>query len=332
MSSVAMYKLKTALKSFVAIYRLPQDQIDAFMRSYDLFEKNVVDDNEEHNIVDYYSVLNLLCSIGDVEKMYIPAVMDVTKGIFENQILFENKMSRDLDLKPGDKVLDIGCGRGRVAAHIASSTHANLTGFNIDDVQLDSAKQFAQMNGLSDSCRFLKSNLNSPFPFANESFHALYQIQALTYTKDKNALFAEMFRVLKPGGKLSFLDWVQLDNFDPNIEHHRRLLKRVKPLIGAVDTPTPHEIKSKLEAAGFEVLLSEDISVGGHQSALISKADNFYNRIRKIIDMFVSVRLLPSHFSLLFDRLTLYGDSFIEADRLRLFTTSFQTIAQKPMV
>ena len=310
MSSVAMYKLKTALKSFVAIYRLPQDQIDAFMRSYDLFEKNVVDDNEEHNIVDYYSVLNLLCSIGDVEKMYIPAVMDVTKGIFENQILFENKMSRDLDLKPGDKVLDIGCGRGRVAAHIASSTHANLTGFNIDDVQLDSAKQFAQMNGLSDSCRFLKSNLNSPFPFANESFHALYQIQALTYTKDKNA---------------------QLDNFDPNIEHHRRLLKRVKPLIGAVDTPTPHEIKSKLEAAGFEVLLSEDISVGGHQSALISKADTFYNRIRKIIDMFVSVRLLPAHFSLLFDRLTLYGDSFIEADRLRLFTTSFQTIAQKPM-
>ena len=88
---LAIYRLKTALRSLVAVYRLPQQKIDAFLQSYDLFDKDIVDEHEEENIVNYYSVLNHLCAIGEVEKMYIPAVIDINKGILENQILFEKK-------------------------------------------------------------------------------------------------------------------------------------------------------------------------------------------------------------------------------------------------
>lgn len=329
-TQLALYRLKIALHSLIAIYRLSQEQIDSFMKSYDLFDKDNVDSNDEKSIVDYYSVLNHLCAIGEVEKMYIPAVIDASKGIYENQVLFENKMSLDLNIKTGDKILDIGCGRGRVAAHLASTTHANIIGLNIDQVQLDSAIKFAHMSGLDDRCQFLKTSLNSPFPFEDASFDALYQIQALTYAKNKEAVFAEMFRVLKPGGKLSFLDWVLLDNFDPKIAHHRILLKQIKPLIGAVNTPTAHEIKSTLERVGFTVLLSQDASIGGHQADLIEKADKFYNRTKEIINFMVKLRCLPRHFSVLMDRLTKDGESFIEADRLGIVTTSFQTVAQKP--
>lgn len=329
-AQLIMYRLKTALRSLIEIYRLPQEQIDSFLKSYDMFDKESVDEHEEENIINYYRVLNHLCAIGEVEKMYIPAVMDVTKGVFENQILFEKKMSQDLCIKPGDKILDVGCGRGRVAAHLATITKANIVGFNIDDVQLECAKKFAFMSGLADRCQFLNASLNAPFPFADSTFNSLYQIQVLTYAKDKEKVFTEMYRVLKPGGKLSFLDWVRLDNYDPSNEHHRSLLHRIKPLIGAVDTPTGLEIKTKLELVGFKVISSKDASVGGHQADLIGKADKFYTRTTKIIDSLVKLRLLPKHFSVLFDRLTKDGQSFIEADRLGLVTTSFQTIAQKP--
>lgn len=330
-SQLTIYRLKTALSSLIAIYRLPQDQIDAFLRSYESFNKDRSDENEEINIANYYAVLNHLCAIGEVEKMYIPAVMDVTKGIYENQILFEKKMSKDLNIKENDTILDIGCGRGRVAAHLTTSTKANVMGFNIDVVQLDSAKKFASLSGLAHRCQFIKANLNEPFPFEDASFNALYQIQVLTYAKDKEKLFAEMFRVLKPGGKISFLDWVQLDNYDSTNEHHRDLLKRIKPLIGAIDTPTGDEIKRKLEKVGFKVLLSKDISVGGHQAPLIERADKFYKRMKKLIYLMVKLHCLPKHFKVLFDRFTQDGNSFIEADHLGLFTTSFQTIAEKPL-
>ncbi len=327
---LAIYRLKTVLQSLVKIYKLPQKQIDLFLQSYALFDKEKIDISDEKNIIAYYSVLNHLCAIGEVEKMYIPAVMDASKGIYENQMLFERQMSKDLDIKSGDKVLDIGCGRGRVAANVASMTQANVVGLNIDDVQLESAKKFASLSGLDDRCRFLKGSLNVPLPFEDATFNALYEIQVLTYAKNKEAVFAEMFRVLKPGGKLSFLDWVLLDNFDPKVKRHRDLLKRIKPLIGAVDTPTVPEIKTALENVGFNVLVSKDASVGGHQADLIEKADKFYNRTQKIISCMVKLRLLPKHFSVLIDRLTKDGESFVEADRLGIVTTSFQTIAQKP--
>lgn len=324
------YRLKTALRSFIALYRLPKDKMDAFLHSYESFNKEISDANEEKNIADYYAVLNHLCALGEVEKMYIPAVMDVTKGIYENQILFEKKMSTDLNIKKDDTILDMGCGRGRVAAHIATITQAKVTGFNIDDVQLESAKKFTLLNGLTDKCLFIKANLNEPFPFPDASFNALYQIQVLTYAKDKEKVFAEMFRVLKPGGKISFLDWVQLDNYDSTNAYHRELLKRIKPLIGAIDTPTSEEIKNKLERVGFNVLFSKDISIDGHQAPLIEKADKFYERMKKLIYLLVKLHLLPKHFKILFDRFAQDGEAFIEADRLGLFTTSFQTIAEKP--
>ncbi|MFW2572223.1 class I SAM-dependent methyltransferase [Legionella sp. 29fVS95] len=327
---ITMHRLKTALRSFMAIYRLPQDQIDAFLRSYESFNKEASDENEEQSIANYYAVLNHLCALGEVEKMYIPPVMDLTKGIVGNQILFEEKMSKDLNIREGDKVLDMGCGRGRVAAHLATITKASVTGFNIDHVQLASANEFAHLNRLTDRCQFIKANLNDPFPFENASFESLYQIQVLTYAKNKEKLFAEMYRVLKPGGKISFLDWVQLDNYDTTNKHHRDLLKRIKPLIGAIDTPTPDEIKNTLEKVGFKVLLNKDISVGGHQAPLIEKADKYYEHMEKLVYFMVKLRLLPKHFKVLFDRFVQDGESFIEADHLGLFTTSCQTIAEKP--
>jgi len=330
-TQLAIYRLRTVLHSLVKIYQLPQKQIDLFLQSYALFDKENVDANDEKHIINYYSVLNHLCALGQVEKMYIPAVIDVSKGIYENQILFERKMTKDLNIHPGNTVLDIGCGRGRVAAHVASTTKAKVTGLNIDDVQLENAKKFAHLSGLGERCRFIKGSLNAPFPFEDASFNALYQIQVLTYAKNKEAVFAEMFRVLKPGGKLSFLDWVVLDNYDPKVERHRDLLKRIKPLIGAVDSPTADEIKEKLESVGFKVLVSQDASVGGHQADLIEKADQFYNKTQKIISCLVKLRLLPKHFSVLIERLTKDGEAFIEADRLGIVTTSFQTIAQKPV-
>lgn len=46
-----------------------------------------------------------------------------------------------LDLGPGSKVLDVGCGRGRVAHHMATYSGAHVTGINIDHSQVKMAKE-----------------------------------------------------------------------------------------------------------------------------------------------------------------------------------------------
>lgn len=284
----------------------------------------------KRKLVDYYSVLNHLCAIGQVEKMYIPPVMDLSKGIIQNQNLFEQKMARDLCVRKGNQVLDIGCGRGRVASHIASITGANVVGINIDAVQLEHARQFALGKGLSQQCRFQFGDLNDiPYPFKNNSLDGVYHVQVFSLAKDLLKLFKELHRILKPGGRFACLDWVCLDKYDSENKEHAELMKRIKPLIGAIGTPSVDKYVSLLKEAGFKVLVSENASVGGYQAPLIDRADKFYTRVTRALNFFVRYKILPKHFKVLFDRLTKDGQAFVEADRRGLVTTSYYIVAEK---
>jgi len=229
------------------------------------------------------------------------------------------------------KVLDVGCGRGRVAAHVAKEFGCHVYGINIDKTQLDRAEEFRKDNpSFGDRLHFHHGSFNDPFPFPDNHFDALYQIQVLTYARSLEDICKEMYRVLKPGAKLSFLDWVRLDKYDPNDTHHQDLISRVKPLIGAVNTPAPKDFEDALVKAGFTVTFSADASIHGHQADLIEKAVFFYETFTVIINTLVFLGF-PKHLKMLFERLTRDGDAFIEADRLGIFTTSYQLIAQKPV-
>lgn len=341
--SFKLYRLGTMLKSFKTLYTLPQDKVDAFLNSYNIYEHDWADEKQliekmgadyykeiKKKLVDYYSVLNHLCAVGQVEKMYIPPAMDLSKSIIANQSLFEKKMAHDLGIKKKDRILDIGCGRGRVASHMALETGAHVTGINLDNNQLEAARKFALGSGLSEHTHFQQADLNDiPYPFPDQSFDGIYQIQVFSYAKDLLKLFKELHRLLKPGAKLAFLDWVRLSNYNPEDPHHANLMKRIKPLIGAIGTPSAEEFADLLKKTGFDVLINENASIDGLQAPLIENADKFYARVNKIINALVGVKILPRHFKALFDRLTKDGEAFVEADRLRLVTTSHYIVAQK---
>jgi len=229
-------------------------------------------------------------------------------------------------------VLDVGCGRGRIAHHVASYTGARVVGLNIDKTQLGMARQYAEATGmLGDQLEFVEGNYNNPLPFKDESFDALYHVQALTYAKDLVGLLKEMKRVLKPGAKISFLDWFSLENYNPKDAHHRHLLQDSKAVIGAVWTPKPEEYHAALQEAGFNLIFSGEASQdGGRQGPLVLQAKVFYESVKDIIDFLTRYRIIPAHFKTLLERLTQGGESFVEADELGLFTTSWQIIAQKP--
>lgn len=72
-----------------------------------------------------------------------------------------------------------------------------------------------------------------------------------------------MFRVMKPGSRLSFLEWFIYDAYNPKNATHVELMKRNKGIIGAVYNPLPREMVKALEDAGFKVEVNENASVDG---------------------------------------------------------------------
>jgi len=333
---VLWYRASTSAKALYALYTLPKEHMDIFLKSYELFEKeNYTGDEDGENIKGYYQVVNHLCAIGEVEKMYIPPVMDLNLGVFGNQVLWEEKgMADKLNVGVGKKVLDVGCGRGRIAHHDAKYTGAKVVGLNIDKTQIRMAEELAGAEGMQGSqLEFVEGNYNNPLPFTNQTFDALYHVQALTYVQDLDKLLLEMFRILKPGAKLSFLDWFKLDNYRPDDPHHRHLLKETKAVIGAVRTPSPEEYTDALERAGFRVISSAEASTdGGHQWPLVKQMERFFVTAQAVVTFLTEWKVIPGHFKILLERLNEGGASFVESDKLSLFTTSWQIVAQKPEV
>ncbi|KAJ6139971.1 hypothetical protein N7471_006457 [Penicillium samsonianum] len=341
-NSASPKRWKSFWTAFRHLAHLTPKEVDDFMASYIIYnldwsdEKQMTESlgpNYQEKVGDclksYYGVLNHLCALGDVEKMYIPPWMSPKSNVLENQILYERSIAQDIGLGTGKKVLDLGCGRGRVAAHMAQHTGAQVTGLNIDPNQVEQATTFNQERGLQNN--FVTRDFNDlPLPFADESFDAFYQIQALSLCKDLPALFREIFRVVKPGSKISLLDWVSLPDYDASNPEHAELMRRVKPLIGAVGTPTPESLEAALKEAGFEVVRSENASIDGLQAPLIDTVDVYFRTLRQAILALVKVHVLPRHFKTLINRLCLDGQAFVKMDRMRLATTSYSIIAQKP--
>ena len=339
------YRLSTVLKSFKTLYTLPREKVDAFMDSYEIYDHDWANEEEliqkmgpdyynlvKTKLINYYSVLNHLCAIGQIEKMYIPPLMDISKGIIANQSLFEEKMAKDLNVKPCGRILDIGCGRGRIATHIATLTGAHVTGVNIDQDQLECARRFTRGKNLADKTLFQTADLNEiPLPFEDASLDAVYQVQVFSLSKDLEKLFADIYRILKPGGRVACLDWFRLESYDAKNAEHVDLMRRIKPLIGAIGTPSIEQFTRAMQKVGFKILENKNASIDGLQAPLIENADRFYTRLARILRFCVACRILPRHFQMLFDRLTKDGEALIEADRKRLVTTTHYLLAQKPL-
>ena len=335
-------RMETALRSFRVLKGLTKEQVDNFMNSYIIYDLDWADEEMMQETLgpdyqkkvgdclrDYYSVLNHMCAIGELEKMYIPPVMDLHANLITNQSLYEESIAKELQLPPKPRVLDLGCGRGRVAAHMTLLSGAQVTGLNIDYDQVASAIAFNKQKRFSND--FIRADFNDlPLPLPDNEFDGFYQIQAFSLCKDIPKLCQELYRVLKPGAKLSLLDWAQLDAFDPEDPQHQKLMRKIKPLIGAVGTPTPKSLAHDLESAGFKVLRTNNASINGLQSPLIERADGYFRTARFALLGLVRLGVLPQHFKTLFNRFTQDCDAFIEADRARLITTSYHWLAEKP--
>jgi ubiquinone/menaquinone biosynthesis C-methylase UbiE len=107
----------------------------------------------------------------------------------------------------GKSVLDIGCGSGGITLHLVEKHGADhATGFDVEEPVVSAARRRAEKRGLSERARFVQAAPGS-LPFVGEAFDVVFSKDALLHVPDKDALFAEVFRVLKPGGVFAASDY-----------------------------------------------------------------------------------------------------------------------------
>ena len=106
------------------------------------------------------------------------------------------------NLKPGDRILDIGCEPGSISVGLAEAVKpCELYGIDIEPSQVDIANQLAQTGG-HDNATFQVADALA-LPFEDGFFDVVHCRETLQYIPDTQAALAEAMRVLKPGGLFS---------------------------------------------------------------------------------------------------------------------------------
>ena len=331
--------IRDRLGALWGLLRISDADYNAYMRSYDeLFvdsPENTKADYEagvplkgypqgsSNELTQLYKVIHLLCTLGSVEKMYMPPTIDPEQSVLRNQILFERIVANDLQLRAGDKVLELGCGCGAIAEHIAELTGATPYGLNLDRSQIE--KAWKNPNLLRD--QFTVGDLIKVLEFDDESFDAIYAIQPMTYISDHARTFSEVLRVLKPGGRFVINDVAALDAYDRDNEHQRTLIQHTRELTVFGGFWYYRYWENAYRDAGFELISS----VGRPAVELIKKEVALFTRYEAVFRFLTKVHLIPAKTDALMQRMNANSASYIQAEEEELLTLNWHCVGQKPL-
>ena len=163
-----------------------------------------------------------------------------------------------LDLQPTDRVLELGCGVGRIGLEIAPKV-LHWEGADISANMLDVArKRLASQNNVG----FTELRRSQLVGLGDASFDKAYCVAVFIHM-DKEDFFLylqELARVLKPGGVLFFDTWnlasaVGWRRFMLEVTQHRNADHSARKDVARNQFSTPEEVRAFLKGAGFETML-----------------------------------------------------------------------------
>jgi sarcosine/dimethylglycine N-methyltransferase len=213
---------------------------------------SAIDFYERHPISCEIILSKLKASRGHLEGLVpedlFPHDQDHYGGLAANDALAERA-----GIGKGARVADFCAGLGGPSRYFAHRYDADVTGIELTPARVRGAAELTRRVGLQDRVRVLQGNVLQ-VPLATSSVDVVVSQEALLHVPDKKRALAEAYRVLKPGGRLAFTDWVAHHRLS---DADRRLMWQGMAVAALHDLPTYAEL---VREAGFAVSSVEDLS------------------------------------------------------------------------
>ncbi|KAG6534158.1 hypothetical protein ZIOFF_008043 [Zingiber officinale] len=96
--------------------------------------------------------------------------------------------------------------------------------------------------------------------FSNDTFDAIYAIEATCHALDVVGCYKEIYRVLKLGQYFAAYEWCMIDHYNPSNESHKKAKAEIELGNGLLDVRTTRQCLNALKLAGFEVIWEKDLA------------------------------------------------------------------------
>ena len=170
------------------------------------------------------------------------------------------RLATMLGLTGKERVLDVGSGIGGPSRYLAAQLGCRVSGVDLTAEFVRVAQMLTRRLGLDSLVDYRQANaLELPFP--DMSFDIVWSQNAAMNIRDRDRLYREMRRVLKPGGRLGLQEVAQGPGGEPHYPVPWATERSISFLLA------PEEARRKLEAAGFRVVQWQDTTDASLASA-----------------------------------------------------------------
>ncbi len=223
--------------------------------------KTQTDSATKQWVVDYYDGswfdYRLIWLNGDNLGKHFGYWEPDTKSQAESLINMNRQTALRVDPKPGQRVLDAGCGVGGSSMWLARNYGVDTVGITVSDKELDRARRYTRKRGLEGQCTYDKQDyINTNFP--DNSFDIVWAQESFCHSTHKDQFVKEACRVLKPGGRLVIEDWYRTGR--PYHPADEKLIHHFLGCWAIPDIPTREEISNYCSDAGLMNFQFDDIT------------------------------------------------------------------------
>jgi SAM-dependent methyltransferase len=117
------------------------------------------------------------------------------------------ELAQAAGIEASTRVLDLGCGIGGPARFLAGTYGCRVTGVDLSPEFIEAAKYLTTRSGLADRVGFEVGSALE-LPYEDGSFDAVFLQHVAMNIENRGALYAEVYRVLAPGGRFVIYDLV----------------------------------------------------------------------------------------------------------------------------
>ena len=180
-------------------------------------------------------------------------------------------LARLAGIEARTRVLDVCAGLGGPARFLATRRRCHVVAVELNAGRAVGAARLTRLVRLHGQVRVVRADATA-LPFASGRFDACLSQEALLHIADKAGVLREAYRVLAPGGRLVFTDWVAR----PALGDGER--RRLQEWMAATTLQTITGYRALLGAAGFGAVSAEDL------------ADEWRAILRQRLEMFRAMR------------------------------------------
>ncbi|PLX06525.1 MAG: hypothetical protein C0598_13580 [Marinilabiliales bacterium] len=206
-----------------------------------------------HTILDYKVGWQLNKSKG----VHFGLWYDDTKNLHEAIINSNKKIAQHIPQGKNIRVLDAGCGVGGTAIYLAENYDCYVEGITLSEKQCNIGKNFVKEAKLENNVNLTIQDYTKT-DFDDESFDMIFAIESLCHATEKSDVYKEAYRLLKPGGKLVFLEYIKTDL--GKLDENRKTLEWLLHRWAIADLDALEETHKKLNNEGFTNIVDENLT------------------------------------------------------------------------